>query len=218
MSKTKFDPYDVFKPAIKIARYLNAQNIQVVVVLGYSGQLGAYAVKEAWKHLYGKKPMPHFFAIGSFASTRYNDLWVKEFDLMLAQLKKSFSKLFSAETKPKSILLFDSFSWRGVTLNRFKQIFEKEGFLGIRTGVLYDYIPHVEEGYDDFDYRELSSAHKQWDIVGSRTMRVMPAIEGKRKRDIRVGRGFNDFNKLQEIKQNLRKTFNRKPNIARKPR
>ncbi len=59
---------EIASQSIRMAKFIHAKGIGVVVVGGSSAQYGALAVKEAWKTMYPSETLPKFAAIGSLES------------------------------------------------------------------------------------------------------------------------------------------------------
>ena len=201
--------------ALKIARFIHEKKIQNVVVLGYSGQLAAYAVKLAWQHLYGKEPMPHFHAIGSFASKIHQSNWRNQPEKTLAKLRALRPKLFSSSKKNEATLLFDSYVLEGNTMNLFKQIFQESGFKHIFTGSLYvsparkKDVGREIDIVGEFSYAS-SFEHKRSYLIKQLIMQTkMNNLLGLRN-NLRPLSGKTML-PWQPFKEDLRKMFLRKP-------
>ncbi|MDO8537423.1 MAG: hypothetical protein Q7S21_00900 [archaeon] len=208
----------IFESANKVAQFIHDNHIQNVIVLGYSGQIGVYAIKLAWKRLYPKTPLPHFDAIGDFASRVNYKRWLGEKEKIMSDLKKQRSTIFSLQRKNQSTLLFDVFARTGETMQLFSRIFQEEGFANIHTGLMFqsDYSNQIGQKFDIVgnvgEPRKLDNIRTYW-----KHLLDNPIYEKGVRAPLRVLSRERLFNGANYIRSDLQKIFVRTKSKRRRP-
>ena len=178
-----------FKPAAEnVARYFHENKFDLVIVNGASAQTGAYLVKQAWKRLYPKTPMPKFGAIGSVKSMgnlkgkhEYYET-IKTGQLPHEQKQEKLKQIIG-KTKPKKIVIFEESTFTGRQLGQTKAILKDLGHKNATMCALYT-------KNNNLDYLNI-------DFVASTGNTQFPEIYKTRR---------EEFNYLNKARHELRKT------------
>jgi hypothetical protein len=152
---------DFKEPAENVAKYIHENKFEIIIVNGASAQTGAYLVKQAWKRLYPKEPMPKFGAIGFVHKTKKpyksEKTGMVEEERIMQRLKQVTKGL-----EKSNCLIFDECSLQGNQLTQTASRLRNLGFSKIKTCALY--------------HPTKNQFHKPIDFIASQGITTFPKI------------------------------------------